>query len=58
MWLNDRMADSFVVPVDAWQTYRMTMPASRGPQFVPLRIAATDKDGRPAAFLLQKIESR
>ena len=58
MWLNDRMADSFVVPVDAWQTYRMTMPASGGPQFVPLRIAATGKDGRPAAFLLQKIESR
>ncbi|HET7697849.1 MAG TPA: O-antigen ligase family protein [Vicinamibacterales bacterium] len=57
LWLNDRLADSFVVPVDGWQTYRMTMPTTRGPQFIPLRIAATDKDGRPAPFLLQKVES-
>ena len=57
MWLNDRMADSFVVPLDAWQTYRITMPATGSLEIVPLRIAATDGDGRPAAFLLQKIES-
>ena len=57
MWLNDRPADSFVVAVDGWQTYRMTMPGTRGPQFIPLRIAATGNGGRPAAFLLEKIES-
>jgi hypothetical protein len=57
MWLDGRQADSFVVPVDDWQTYRMMMPAAPGPQFLPLRIAVTDREGRAAAFLLQKIES-
>jgi hypothetical protein len=57
LWLNDRPADSFAVPLDAWQTYRMTMPGTRGAPFIPLRIAAAGADGRATPFLLQKIES-